>query len=401
MTEQYYMSKTFNNFRVTSLTESAFRVAKRVSVDIVSGGSSFLCFVGPSSVGKTHLLCAIHREITLCASELSVLHISAADFVNTLCSALKDNCIDDFEDWVMSKKILILDNIEYVNDREYTQQKLFRIIERMIKFGNTVLVALCLQHNENILSNNIIRGFQRSEHDFKVIGMEITVFRGFNQDTIDFMWNIRFNNEKTWFEDHKNEYLRDFYNPMKLLAAQVFEHVAGEDNKRGFIFKVSRIYRDARRLHGNGLYKDCLWFSIERPSKQWTSSPAFWFELSPEGWSYGLGYYQAKPETMARFRSRIDNNPKVFAKLIAPLAKQLEFTLEGPDYVRKKEAPSVKVAPWYNKKSFSLIHSQINGEELFSPGLPERLIEGFRFLLPFYDYFSTLDTDMSPPNLFD
>ena len=35
------------------------------------------------------------------------------------------------------------------------------------------------------------------------------MFTGFSQHTIDFMWNLRFNNEKPWFEAHKDEYLRD------------------------------------------------------------------------------------------------------------------------------------------------------------------------------------------------
>ena len=33
------------------------------------------------------------------------------------------------------------------------------------------------------------------------------------------------------------------------------------------VCRVSRIYRDARRLHGRGPYKDHLWFCVERPSR--------------------------------------------------------------------------------------------------------------------------------------
>ncbi len=32
------------------------------------------------------------------------------------------------------------------------------------------------------------------------------MFSGFNGETIDFMWNIRFNNEKSWFLEHMQEY---------------------------------------------------------------------------------------------------------------------------------------------------------------------------------------------------
>ncbi len=222
------------------------------------------------------------------------------------------------------------------------------------------------------------------------------MFEGFSPRTIDFMWNLRFNNRKPWFEEHKNEYRSDFLYPMKELGREVFERITVQYGDHGFIHKVARIYKDARRLRGDGPYRDHLWFSIEWPSEEWISTPVFWFELEPESWSYGLGYYQAKPITVAKLRARIDKAPKQFEKLIAPLAKQEEFVLDGPEYVRKKTAPTPKTAVWYNKKSFSLIHHQQNGTELFSPELADRLAGGFAFLMPLYDYFVTLDADPAP-----
>ncbi|MDR1564509.1 MAG: DUF2461 domain-containing protein [Oscillospiraceae bacterium] len=218
-------------------------------------------------------------------------------------------------------------------------------------------------------------------------------FEGFTQSTMDFMWNIRFNNNKPWFEEHKAEYKSDLLAPMKELGREVFEQINESFGSRGFIHKVSRIYKDARRRHSDGPYRDHLWFSIERPSEEWTSTPVFWFELSPEEWSYGLGYYSARPETMAKLRARIDKNPKAFEKLIAPLAKQEEFVLEGSEYVRKKAAPSPKTEAWYNKKTFSLIHNGQIEAELFTPEFSRRIAEGFAFLMPFYDYFIMLNAE--------
>jgi uncharacterized protein (TIGR02453 family) len=223
-------------------------------------------------------------------------------------------------------------------------------------------------------------------------------FAGFTQATIDFMWDIRFNNNKPWFTEHKEVYQRDLLAPMKTLADEVFERINTSCGERGFRCKVSRIYKDARRNHGDGPYRDHLWFSIERPSEEWTGTPVFWFELSPDSWSYGMGYYLARPETMAKLRARIDGNPKAFEKLIAPLAKQDEFVLEGDEYKRQKQAPTTKTAAWYNKKTFSLIHQQPIGQEVFSPELAERIAAGIAFLMPFYDYFITLNNDPSPEN---
>ena len=39
------------------------------------------------------------------------------------------------------------------------------------------------------------------------------MFTGFTDETVDFMWGIRFNNERTWFEAHKDVYLTSFTSP--------------------------------------------------------------------------------------------------------------------------------------------------------------------------------------------
>ena len=226
--------------------------------------------------------------------------------------------------------------------------------------------------------------------------MNDITFEGFSQKTIDFMWGLRLNNNKPWFEAHKNEFIREFQTPMKALGREVFERITAEFGDHGFIHKVSRIYRDARRVRDGEPYRANMWFSIERPAEQWTSTPVFWFELAPENWSYGLGYYSARPETMAKLRARIDKNPKAFEKLITPLENQSEFILDGDEYTRKKEAPTQKTSKWYNKKSISLIHNHNNGEELFSSELTDRLVKGYTFLMPLYDYFITLDNDPAP-----
>ena len=223
------------------------------------------------------------------------------------------------------------------------------------------------------------------------------MFTGFTDETVDFMWGIRFNNERSWFEAHKEDYLTYFYRPMAALADEVYDYLAHRRPDLGLIRKVTRIYRDARRLHGRGPYKDHLWFSVEQPSEQWTAHPTLWFELGPELWSYGLGYYMARPVTMARLRARMDADPKIMTDLTRRLKRQSEFVLEGEEYRRPKaQAPVPELEPWYRKKSFTLCHEAKLEEALFSRDLVDRLKKGYDFLLPYYDYFITLDSDPDP-----
>ncbi|MGI5978100.1 MAG: DUF2461 domain-containing protein [Oscillospiraceae bacterium] len=222
------------------------------------------------------------------------------------------------------------------------------------------------------------------------------MFTGFTQETIDFLWGTRFNNEKSWFEAHRDDFRRDLQEPMKALCDELFVALDGDYPELGLRHKVSRIYRDARRLHGQGPYRDHLWFSFEQPTEEFAATPVFWFELSPDGWSYGMGYYAAKALTMAKLRARIDRDPKPMQALQTLLDGQSEFVLDGPSYVREKPCAEKSLTKWYNKKSFSLCHEEAFSEAVFSPALKDRLLAGYRFLIPFYRYFSTLDGDADP-----
>ena len=39
------------------------------------------------------------------------------------------------------------------------------------------------------------------------------MFQGYSQETVDFMWGIRFNNERGWFLAHKDDYQRTCWPP--------------------------------------------------------------------------------------------------------------------------------------------------------------------------------------------
>lgn len=223
------------------------------------------------------------------------------------------------------------------------------------------------------------------------------MFQGFSQETIDFLWGIRFNNERGWFEAHKQDYQNHLYKPMKELGADVQARLLERYPKSQLNLKISRIYRDARRLFGRGPYKDHLWLSLFRWDEEEDGArPVLWFELTPDGWSYGMGFWCAKPVVMEKHRARIDRDPKPLLRLENKLRKQDQFVLNGPEYARQKGCPEPKLAAWYNKKSLSVGRECPLSEDLYSPALVDTLVNGFSFLMPYYDYFSTLWADADP-----
>lgn len=165
------------------------------------------------------------------------------------------------------------------------------------------------------------------------------MFQGFSQGAVDFLWGVRFNNERSWFEAHKQEYLDLVIAPLQELGRQVHAAMTAAYPKEQLNLHVSRIYRDARRLHGRGPYKDHLWFTIRPEQEGWTHVPAFYFEIAPEYHSLGMGYYGAEPVTMAKFRSRIDRDPAPMEKLARRLSRAAPIRAGGRDVQTPQRGP--------------------------------------------------------------
>jgi uncharacterized protein (TIGR02453 family) len=222
------------------------------------------------------------------------------------------------------------------------------------------------------------------------------MFQGFTEETIQFMWGIRLNNSRDWFLEHKEEYLRSFYQPMKELGAQVQEQVLTKNPGLELNLKVTRIYRDARRVKYGGLYKDHLWFVLHAPREgEWTPEPAFYFEARPEEYDVGLGYWCPKPAYMGQYRQKILREPEKLEKLARRLNRRKEFRLEGEEYKRPKGEVSPLLKPWFNRKGLAISVTRPYDEDspFFTPALADQIGEDFQWLMPFYRWFKEIELE--------
>lgn len=213
------------------------------------------------------------------------------------------------------------------------------------------------------------------------------MFTGFTPETIDFLWGIRMNNNRDWFLEHKKQYVDTLYQPMKSLGAELFQPFL---NRTGDILKVSRIYRDAR-LHHPQPYKESLWICIRRDVEWWAENPCLFFEIRPEGVSYGFSLWKPKSSAMEAFRRRLAAHPEEFPEILERVQKDVGMELTAVCYKRPKEAPSQALAPYFAwKEDISMIVNEPVGEELFGPELGRRAGAFLEKLIPLYDYFNLI-----------
>lgn len=222
------------------------------------------------------------------------------------------------------------------------------------------------------------------------------MFEGFSQEAVDFLWDLRFNNQRDWFRPRRDTYMRLVDAPLRELAVQTEIAMAEAYPKLELDLKVARVYRDARRLYNGGPYRDTLWFSLRKLRESEGSTPCFYFEIAPDFYGIGMGCYDPTPTTMAKLRTRIDRDPKPMERLARKLAKQSEFVLMGQEYKRPKGDPGELLAPWYNRRQLTIAAERECGDLLFTPELGRQVLVGFRFLMPFYQYLREVVEDPSP-----
>ena len=89
-----------------------------------------------------------------------------------------------------------------------------------------------------------------------------------------------------------------------------------------------------------------MWIVFKRSNKDWARYiPAYFLEIDPKSYRYGLGFYDAPPDLMTRFRLRIDEDPESFLKAVGWFAKQKVFTLEGERYKRPHRPGQARTRP--------------------------------------------------------
>ena len=217
------------------------------------------------------------------------------------------------------------------------------------------------------------------------------LFQGFSKETFQFLKNLGQNNKKEWFEEHRTDYETYLLLPFKSLVSDLGEFMLLLDPQlevKPVINKtISRIHRDTRFSKEKTPFKTNLWLSFKRRVPDWKITPVFFFELHPETYRLGMGFYQASPAHMVKIKNRIDDQPHDFMKAIEFMKKETPFTLEGENYKRfiANDHPE-EIQPWYQKKSFYLSCFRENDALLSSSALTDEIMEGYNLLSRLYHF---------------
>lgn len=223
-----------------------------------------------------------------------------------------------------------------------------------------------------------------------------TGFQGFTPDSLAFLKNVKAKNSKTWFEKNRDLYEKTLLEPFKKLVedlSPLMLDIDPEFEVRPQINRtISTIYRDTRFSRDKSLFKNTMWLTFKRQSPEWKDAPAYYFEITPTFYRYGMGYYSASRCTMDRFRECLDDDPEAFRRVISFFKrKDNPFELAGEAYKRPLSCGHPpEIRRWYQMKTFFLVRNREIDQKLFSPKLSEDLYAGFKMLGPLYRYLAAI-----------
>lgn len=100
-----------------------------------------LMIFGNVGLGKTHLAHAIGNEVMAQFPEKVVLYVSSERFTNQFIEALRNNAISDFVKFYQMVDLLIVDDIQFLENKQKTQDIFFSIFNHLHQGGKQLILT--------------------------------------------------------------------------------------------------------------------------------------------------------------------------------------------------------------------------------------------------------------------
>ena len=215
------------------------------------------------------------------------------------------------------------------------------------------------------------------------------------KESIGFLNTLSKNNNRDWFNDHKDLYNKAYDN-MVLFADALLIEMNKHDAIETSSGKKSlyRIYRDVRFSKEKTPYNTHWSGGFKRATKQLRGG--YYFHIKPGNTFVAGGFFGPAVNDLQRIRQDIDLNYSDWKKLlsnktlVSTFGKLSGSQLSSAPRGYAKDHPAIDLLRY---KQFILKHS-FTDKEIYSPDFVYKVNDAFKKMRPYFNYMSeVLTTD--------
>lgn len=217
------------------------------------------------------------------------------------------------------------------------------------------------------------------------------------QSSLDFLTQLKENNNKPWFDEHKSEYLIEL-NHIQNFADALLKELSKSDvlETQSGKKSVYRIYRDIRFSKDKTPFKTYWGGSYTRATS--ARRGGYYFHLEKGNSFFAGGFWGPNAADLKRIRSEFAHDPESFREILNSESFVNNFgTLQGEQLKTSPKGFDAdhEAIDLLRYKQF-LVIKRFTDDEVLSPLFLEKALEAFKNMRPFFDYMSeVLSTDIN------
>ncbi len=132
---------TFDNFIVGSHNQFCHAVALSIAEQNAENTYNPFFIYGDVGLGKTHIMQAIGNYILAKNPQAKVLYITTEQFLNDLIGSMRKSKMNEFRDRYRSLGLLMIDDIQFIEGKETTQEEFFHTFNALKDNGSQVILT--------------------------------------------------------------------------------------------------------------------------------------------------------------------------------------------------------------------------------------------------------------------
>jgi uncharacterized protein (TIGR02453 family) len=207
-----------------------------------------------------------------------------------------------------------------------------------------------------------------------------SAYPGFPAEGLKFFRQLERNNNRDWFEAHKEEFVRTTKEPMEALVDAVGARMVkwAPEYVTAARKAIYRIYRDTRFSNDKTPYKTHLGASFFRNDLGRHIAGGFYFEVSHRYLGLASGIYMPDADNLRVIRGHIVENAARWEKIMgAPAARKALGELQGDKLSRPPKGfpADSSVVEWLKMKAM-YYWVELDAKLVTGPGVVE-LIDGW------------------------